>query len=62
VDLFAILLLLHRLARTFFWRRPLSKLLQKPHIILVKQPDVVDLVTQHRDALDAEPKRPARPD
>src|ERR1700733_5999535 len=36
-----------------------SKLLQKSHIVLDEQADVVDAVLSHRDALDAEAERPA---
>src|SRR5438128_494132 len=39
-----------------------SKLLQKPHIILVEQPDVADPIANHRDAFDAEAEGPAGPD
>src|SRR3989442_3677401 len=41
---------------------PLLKLFQKPQIILVEQPDVVDAITDHGDALDAEAEGPAGPD
>src|SRR6185312_3064248 len=39
-----------------------SKLPQKPHIILVEQPDVADPVANHGNAFDAEAERPAGPD
>src|SRR5439155_6700183 len=35
------------------------KLLQKPEIVLVEQPDVLDLVPQDRDTLDADAPREA---
>src|SRR5262245_5051147 len=34
-----------------------GKLRQEPVVVLVKQPDVVDAVLEHGDALDAEPER-----
>src|ERR1035441_9504691 len=37
------------------------ELLQKPHVILVEEADVSDAIADHRDALDAEAERPARP-
>src|SRR2546427_6294367 len=40
---------------------PFSKLFQKPQIILVEQPDVVDAIADHGDALDAEAEGPAGP-
>src|SRR5207245_5101576 len=38
------------------------KLFQEPQIILVEQPDVVDAIADHGNALDAEPEGPAGPD
>jgi hypothetical protein len=38
------------------------KLLQKPRVVFVEEADVVDAVTDHRDAFDAEAERPAGPD
>src|SRR5215510_5202556 len=38
------------------------KLPQKPHVVLVEQPDVVDPIPDHRDAFDAEAEGPAGPD
>src|SRR5581483_8093662 len=35
---------------------------QESHVILVKQPDVVNVVAQHGDAFDAEAKSPPGPD
>src|SRR5204862_6897916 len=39
-----------------------SELSQKPPVILVKQPDVVDAISDHSDALDAETEAPAGPE
>src|SRR6266496_153502 len=39
-----------------------SELFQKTQIVFVEQPDVVDAVTNHRDALDAEAESPTGPD
>src|SRR5262249_21177381 len=38
------------------------KLPQEPKVILIKQPDVVNAIANHRDALDPETESPARPD
>src|ERR1035438_1097781 len=38
------------------------KLFQKPDVVFVKEADVVDAVTNHGDALDAEAECPAGPD
>ena len=38
------------------------KLLQEPHIVFVKEADIVDAVTDHGDAFDAKAERPAGPD
>ena len=43
-------------------RRDGLKLLQKPEIILVEEPDVVDPIPDHGDAFDPKAKGPARPD
>src|SRR6266436_1068331 len=48
---------LSQLRVTFMSEQP-----QKPHVILIKQPDVVDAVADHGDALDAEAEGPAGPD
>src|SRR5439155_8018809 len=40
----------------------ISKLPQEPHVVLIKQADVIDPVTNHRNALDSEAERPAGPD
>src|SRR5689334_21813862 len=34
---------------------------QEPQIVFVKQPDVVDSISNHRNPLDPESERPARP-
>src|SRR5260370_11012022 len=34
---------------------------QKPHIILIKQPNVIYAISNHRNALDAEAERPSGP-
>src|SRR5580765_4822556 len=34
---------------------------QESHVVLVKQPDVVDTIAQHRDAFDAEAEGPTAP-
>src|SRR6266481_2423603 len=34
---------------------------QEPQIVCVKQADIVDSITNHRDPLDPESERPARP-
>src|ERR1043165_7739907 len=38
-----------------------SELPQKPQIIFVEQPDIIDAITNHGDAFDAEAKGPAGP-
>src|SRR5689334_17801559 len=38
------------------------ELAQEPHVVLVKQPDVVDAVAKHGDALDTEAESPSGPD
>src|SRR6267142_5149757 len=38
------------------------KLLQEPHVVFVEEANVVDAITDHRDAFDAEAERPAGPD
>src|SRR5580700_10311908 len=38
-----------------------SKLSQKPHVVLVKQADVIDAVTQHGEAFNTEAEGPAGP-
>src|SRR6266567_874696 len=40
----------------------ISKLLQESNVILVKQSNIIDPVPDHRDAFNAEAKRPAAPD
>src|SRR5262245_9985806 len=47
---------LSQLSVTFILELP-----QKPQIIFVKQPDVVNAVPNHCDPLDAEPEGPTRP-
>src|SRR5215475_8352080 len=47
---------LSQLSVTFILELP-----QEPQIILIKQPDVVDPVPNHRNALDPESKCPAGP-
>src|SRR2546429_5407369 len=42
--------------------RAASKLPQKPQIIFVEEPDVVDAIADHGDAFDAEAEGPAGPD
>src|SRR6266550_1473011 len=39
-----------------------SKLPQKSHVVLIKQPDIVDAISNHGDALDAEAEGPTGPD
>src|SRR5882724_9697657 len=38
-----------------------SELFQEPHVVFVKEADIVDAVTEHGDAFDAEAERPAGP-
>jgi hypothetical protein len=35
------------------------KLVQEPRVVLIEQTNVIDLVTNHRDAFDPEAERPA---
>src|SRR5437016_5321332 len=41
---------------------PFLELLQKTEIVFVKEPNVIDAIPNHGDALDAEAKGPAGPD
>src|SRR5687768_8959725 len=38
------------------------KLPQKPHIVFIKEADIINAVANHGDTLNAEAKSPARPD
>src|SRR6266536_6469184 len=39
-----------------------SELPQKPQVIFVKQPDIIDAIADHGNAFDAEAERPPGPD
>src|SRR5947209_6494798 len=40
----------------------ISELPQKPHIILIEQPNIINSIPHHGDAFDAEAERPPAPD
>src|SRR5215469_13180931 len=40
----------------------ISELPQEPGVILIEEPDIIDAITKHCDALDAEAEGPAGPD